>query len=82
MNIKDYKHIWLPGILLLYFVIMAWIERENFLIPERRTTFVISVLFEITIIIGLFFALRKKARLQKNRENLDKTIRKLSEPTD
>jgi len=76
MNIRNYKHIWLPGILLLYFTVMAWMQRENFIIPERRTTFIISVIFEITIIVGLFFALRKKARLQKNRENLDKTLTK------
>lgn len=66
------RHVILPVVILIYAVVMAWTNREGFISPASRPTYIMISVIEILAIIALFFFLRKKAELKRRREESEK----------
>lgn len=64
------KSIWLSLGLALYCGGMSWYFGPKLIAEGRASKFWISVAFEAVIIIGLFFALRRKERLKNKWDDL------------
>lgn len=69
MKIK--KQIWLPTILAIYFIAMSVIFGADLIASRQYARFWISATAETAVIIGLYFALRRRDRLRRERENDD-----------
>lgn len=61
------KYIWLPILLLLYGGAMGVYFGPKVIAEGNALTFWLSAAFYVVILVGLFFALRKKERLANTR---------------
>lgn len=66
---KFKKSIWLPAILALYSIFMSCYFGPRLIQEGRADKFWISVAFEVVVIFGLFFALRRKEKLAEKWPN-------------
>ena len=66
------RHIILPMIILIYATVMAWTNREGFISPASRPTYILISVIELLAIIALFFFLRKKEELKRRREESER----------
>lgn len=71
------RYIILPVLIFIYATVMAWTNREGFLSPASRPTYIIISVVELMAIIALFFFLRKKEELKRKREDLSKRYDKI-----
>lgn len=65
---RNKKHIWLPLCLLLYLGVMAYIGRDALNVEQLRLKYFLTIAAEIAIIIALYFFLKWRARLRRERE--------------
>lgn len=73
MNFRRTKYIWLPTLLLVYVIVMAYIGRDTLTVQGNWLRYFSSIAIELAIIIALAIFLRKKQKLQDRRENRDNT---------
>lgn len=59
------RYIWLPVVLGLYGGLMLAYFGPQLLQEGRHVKFWIAVVVEVVLVVGLFFALRRKARLKE-----------------
>ncbi len=69
MNFRRTKHIWLPALLLVYIIVMAYIGRDTLTVQGDWLRYFGSIAAEIAVIVALAIFLRKKQKLQDRREN-------------
>lgn len=60
---KFKKSIWLPTVLGIYLAAMSCYFGPRLIAEGRASKFWISVAFEVVLITGLYFALRRKEKL-------------------
>ena len=63
------KSIVIPVCLFIYMCIMAYVGKDRFYNPDTRLTYILSLVFELLIVIVLFFVMRRRDRLRKERED-------------
>lgn len=63
------KSVWLPFGLGLYALAMSLYFGPRLLAEGMAVKFWISVAFEILVVVGLYFALRRKEKLASERES-------------
>lgn len=68
------NHILIPALLLVYFGIMAYVGYDNYRNPATRATYLVSLAFELGIIVILFFVLRKRDSMRRRREAIDREL--------
>lgn len=68
MRLKATKHIWLPLILTVYAVCMAFYSRDILLQQGDYLRFFGTLGCEAVVIVALAYFLRKKYQLQQRRE--------------
>lgn len=68
MKLNDTKHIWLPALLTVYAVIMAFLGRDMLLVKGDYLQFFSIIGIEAAAIIGLSYFLRRKYQLKHERE--------------
>ncbi len=71
MNLRRTKYIWLPALLLIYIIVMAYIGRDTLTVQGDWLRYFGSIAVELAIIVALAVFLRKKQKLQDRRENRD-----------
>lgn len=69
MNFRRTKHIWLPALLLVYIIVMAYIGRDTLIVQGDWLRYFGSIAAELAVIVALAVFLRKKQKLQDRREN-------------
>ena len=69
MNFRRTKHIWLPALLIVYIIVMAYIGRDTLTVQGDWLRYFGSIAIELAIIVALAVFLRKKQKLQDRREN-------------
>ena len=62
------KYIWLPAVLVIYTLIMAWMNRETVTVHHKYGLFFGTLAVEFAIISLLVVFLRKRERLRRERE--------------
>ncbi|MGN0232248.1 MAG: hypothetical protein ACI4A8_08595 [Muribaculaceae bacterium] len=67
MNRRFKKSIIVPAILLAYLAFMAYIGRSMFY-SDERTKYIAVIAVTVAIIVLLHFSLKRKEKLQKQRE--------------
>lgn len=67
MRKKLKKSLWLPPLLAVYCAVMDIYFGPRLIAEGRASKFWISVAFEAVVVIGLFFALRRKEHLASHR---------------
>lgn len=65
---KSYKHILIPLCLAVYLGIMAYIGRDAMNIEGEQTSYILKIAVGIIAIVLLYFVLRKRERLRRERE--------------
>lgn len=66
---RKYKYIWLPAIIGVYFIVMAiWFGRD-LLASGQYLRFISIIVVELLLLVGLFFSLRRRERLRRERED-------------
>ena len=70
---RDKLYIILPSVLAIYAIVMAWIGRSQLFDPSTRITYRVSVAVEVLVLVLLYFFLKKRGRLRRERmEDLKK----------
>lgn len=69
MNFRRTKYIWLPALLLVYIIVMAYIGRDTLIVQGDWLRYFGSIAAELAVIVALAVFLRKKQKLQDRREN-------------
>lgn len=62
------KHLWLPAVLLIYTFVMAWMNRELITVHHKYGFFFATLGAELAVITLLYFFLKKRERLRRERE--------------
>ncbi len=65
---REKRYIWLPAVILIYFLFMTFYFGTELLTQGQTLRFVLTVVAEIVVIIALFFFLRARQRLKEKRE--------------
>lgn len=68
MKLNSTKHIWLPAILTVYAVIMAFLGRDIWLVQGDYIRFFGTIIGEAVIIVALSYFLRRKYKLKQRLE--------------
>ena len=68
-NKKSLKHIILPFCITVYFVVIAYISRDEWLVEKNTLVYWGKILVEIIIIILLSVVLKKREKLRNKTEN-------------
>ena len=68
------KYLILPFLLLCYALIMAWIGRANLFNPDTRLTYILSLVFEAIVLVGLTIFLKKRSELRRRRLDEEKKL--------
>lgn len=69
MFLNKWKYIWLPAILLIYVLYIAWQSRSVLLEDGDALRYFGTIAVEIVIIALLSVAIRRKFRLKQQRES-------------
>lgn len=72
MKARIPRYILMPVIIFIYAAVIAWINRDGFISPTSRPTYIMISVAEMIAIVALFFLLRKKEKLKRQREEGDK----------
>lgn len=64
---KIKKSIWLPVVLLIYFICMTAMFAQELISSGQQTRLYTVVGVETVVILALFFSLRKKERMEDDR---------------
>ncbi len=62
------RHIIIPAVLFIYACVMAYIGRDAFFDPARKLTYLLTLGAELAILIALFFFLKHRDKLRRERE--------------
>lgn len=63
------KHIVLPAVLLVYLGVMAYMSRDLILVSHKYLQYFGTIAAELAVITALYFFLKQRARLRKERED-------------
>lgn len=63
------RHAILPIVIGIYAAVMAYMGRAQFFNPSTRNTYLLTVIIEALVIIGLYFFLRRRDRLRRERRD-------------
>lgn len=66
---RKYKYIWLPALLLIYFIFMTFYFGIDLLKAGEQLRFWATVGAELAVLIALAFFLKRRERLRKERED-------------
>lgn len=66
---RDKRYIWLPAVILIYFLFMTFYFGTDLLAQGQTLRFILTVVAEVVVIVALFFFLRARQRLREEREN-------------
>lgn len=72
------KSIWLPGALLIYFAIISIRHAPIWIDAGLLWRFVATAVGEVLIVVALFFALRRREKLKRQREELDREYERIN----
>ncbi len=72
MKIK--KQIWLPAILAVYFIAMTVTFGADLIASRQYVRFWITAIAETAVIIALYFALRRRERLRRERDDANRIL--------
>lgn len=67
-DFKRYAHIWVPILLVIYLVGMAYIGRDTLIVQKEYFRYFGTITAELIVILALSFFLHKKFMLKKQRE--------------
>ena len=65
---REKRYIWIPAVILVYFLFMSFHFGTELLAQGQTLRFVLTVVAETAVIIALFFFLRARQRLKQERE--------------
>lgn len=63
------KYIIVPSCIAVYFLIMAYIGRDELLVEKDYFSYFGKIVVEVVVLIALYFVLKKRDKLRKERES-------------